>query len=343
MAHALPSGQSFLIRTDFSDDSEWQQVSAAVQAEYSEPGGSHMQGFFTVVDDRAYDGASPDELLVLAPEPVNYLFLVDQLTLSHLDRPVLVALVEHARNEDETLRCFRALPREVASIENNLSTANLGFGDYEPHLDDEGIYRGLPAPPRQRFVGIIDLVEAAATNVTTTALARFHQALISKSSMRQHQVTEVGDIRGMHDRVLANDYSAVHELLGREEMLRATQAGGPASTLHLNIGQGYWSAVLDPATLVPRAAMLVQGPPRDEVVHTTVAVVRFWHEEGRFGVLDAAELPGGCWVVSHCIVDVYGSSNFELSAGQRVEVDYVANASAGIEYPFRGVEVRLLS
>ncbi|SNT50260.1 DUF6924 domain-containing protein [Rhodococcoides kyotonense] len=344
MSNALPPGQSLLVRTDFSNESTWQQVSTDVQAEQRLPDGARAQGFFTVVDNRAYERTTPEDLLALASAPVSYMFIVDELTITRPEHPVLVVRPGRTGSaEDEAIVSFRAVPRELASIENNLSIGNLDFSDYQPHLDNEGIYRGLPTPPRQRFVGIVELVEAAATNVSTTALARFHQTLIKNSATRQHQVTEVGDVRELHDGVRANDYSKVHELLGRDELLDVTEAGGPALTLHLNVTRGYWSAVLDPQTLVPRAAMLVQGALPDPEPRTTVATVRSWHTEGRFGVLDAPDLPGGCWVFFHCIVDVYGTSNFELREGQQVEVDFVASTSAGIPNPFRAVEVRLQS
>jgi CspA family cold shock protein len=59
------------------------------------------------------------------------------------------------------------------------------------------------------------------------------------------------------------------------------------------------------------------------------AVVREWHHEDGWGVLDCRETPGGCWAhFSHVEMDGYKS----LTAGQRVELEWEAFRQEGFEY-----------
>jgi hypothetical protein len=40
-------------------------------------------------------------------------------------------------------REFRAVPRAVQAIENNVSLANMDFDDFANAVDDDGIFRGF--------------------------------------------------------------------------------------------------------------------------------------------------------------------------------------------------------
>ncbi|WP_307828139.1 cold shock domain-containing protein [Nocardioides sp. SYSU D00038] len=65
------------------------------------------------------------------------------------------------------------------------------------------------------------------------------------------------------------------------------------------------------------------------------AVVRQWDESEGWGVLDAPEVPGGCWVhYSH--IEMHGYKR--LVAGQRVDLDWEAPGQDGFDY--RAVQVR---
>ena len=66
----------------------------------------------------------------------------------------------------------------------------------------------------------------------------------------------------------------------------------------------------------------------------TSAVVREWHAEDGWGVLDSAETPGGCWG-SFMHVDTSGYKT--LNAGQRVELDFESPGQDG--YPFRATRI----
>ncbi len=130
----------YLIRTDFSDDAAWQATLAAVTARYG-----IFRGTFHVVDDPANADASKEEIARrLGPGfDHTYIFLVDSVTLTHPERPVLVVDLY-----DRPLREFRAVPAEVGAIQINLSLANMDFEDFADVADPDGIFRGFEEPGR---------------------------------------------------------------------------------------------------------------------------------------------------------------------------------------------------
>jgi CspA family cold shock protein len=65
---------------------------------------------------------------------------------------------------------------------------------------------------------------------------------------------------------------------------------------------------------------------------SVVGVVRTWHDEDGWGVVDSAETPGGCWT-HYSAVAVTGYRS--LSPGQEVELEYEQADQDG--YAFRAV------
>lgn len=123
-----------LIRTDFSDDKVWEEICAAVQ----EP----RDPFFPnteMIDNREYEGASKEGVLQLLGETYlhGFAFVADEATIKEKDHPVLVLDLEEG---DE----FRAVPSEIAAIENNLSIGNMGFEEFAEGVGEDGIFRGFP-------------------------------------------------------------------------------------------------------------------------------------------------------------------------------------------------------
>ena len=68
----------------------------------------------------------------------------------------------------------------------------------------------------------------------------------------------------------------------------------------------------------------------------TAAVVREWHADEGWGVVDADETPGGCWV--HFSVVVMDGFRF-LTVGQRVDLDW-ESAQDQDGYRFRATRVQ---
>lgn len=62
--------------------------------------------------------------------------------------------------------------------------------------------------------------------------------------------------------------------------------------------------------------------------------VRFWLSEEGWGVIDAPEVPGGCWA-HFSVIEMSGFH--ELHAGQRVR--FVAERAPQDGYPFTAEEV----
>jgi hypothetical protein len=64
--------------------------------------------------------------------------IVDDATVRWPEHPILVVDLWH-----EPGRGFRAVPAAVQSIENNLSIANMDFGEFADAVDEDGIFRGF--------------------------------------------------------------------------------------------------------------------------------------------------------------------------------------------------------
>ncbi|MPN18579.1 hypothetical protein SDC9_165939 [bioreactor metagenome] len=133
----IPSSENaLLIRTDFANESAWQKLKAAA----SEPEDPFI---FTmeVVDDPANSGATTEQVVTALPEdyPHTFIVIADSAAVSQPDYPLLVVDLSEERN-----RPFRAIATQVASIDNNLSIANMGFEEFAGCVDESGVFRGMP-------------------------------------------------------------------------------------------------------------------------------------------------------------------------------------------------------
>ncbi len=131
------SEQSLLLRTDFSDDAAWEAVCAAIQ----EPNEEGFKAYVDCISDPTYAGLTVEQLVALAPKGGDrtFVFLVDRLTLTHPERPILVVDLY-----DEPGRTFRVIPREMWGVENNLSIANMDYHEFADSVDPDGVFRGFP-------------------------------------------------------------------------------------------------------------------------------------------------------------------------------------------------------
>jgi hypothetical protein len=150
------SDETLLVRTDFSNDTVWKSICAAVRvpdpdmqealgmfAEVNEKMGQPLGDFelpMRMVDDPEYKDVSPDKLVELsAGAPQSILLAVDSITISQPDHPVLI--IDLAV---EPGRTFRAVPSQIFAIESNLSIANMDWQDFAESVDDDGVFRGFP-------------------------------------------------------------------------------------------------------------------------------------------------------------------------------------------------------
>ncbi len=130
------SENALLIRTDFSDQSAWKTLTTAA----SEPADPFM---FTmeIVDDRANSGATVEQLMgALSKDyPHSFMVVADSISISRPDHPLLVVDLLEERG-----RQFRTVAAQVASIDNNLSIANMNFEEFAGAVDEGGVFRGFP-------------------------------------------------------------------------------------------------------------------------------------------------------------------------------------------------------
>jgi hypothetical protein len=133
----LPKTENaLLLRTDFSDEAQWAALCEAVEA----PSKEGFQANVECISDPAYDGLTVGELVALAPRggDRSFAFIVDRVTLTGPERPVLVVDLY-----DEPGRTFRVVPSEMWGVENNLSISNMGFYEFADHVDPDGVFRGF--------------------------------------------------------------------------------------------------------------------------------------------------------------------------------------------------------
>jgi len=125
-----------VLRTDFSDEACWRSICAEVLAETTDG----FRAYVDVVEDRAFDGFGTDDVLATVGDDYRWGYLVvgDRVTMTQAEHPFLVLDLL-----DERGRSFRALPREIRAIENNLSIANMDFSEFADSAGSDGVFRGF--------------------------------------------------------------------------------------------------------------------------------------------------------------------------------------------------------
>ena len=123
------------VRTDFSDHEAWKTTVSAI----SQPAGEGLLANVEFLDDPAYTGMTAQQLRGIVPAGYahSFLLVIDDLTISSRDHPVLVADVA-----SEPGRQFRAVPELVLVIEHYLAAGVVGFADFAESADPDGIVRG---------------------------------------------------------------------------------------------------------------------------------------------------------------------------------------------------------
>jgi hypothetical protein len=124
-----------VLRTDFSDETAWKSICEAIR----QPVGD-FRAHVALVSDAEYDRATPEQLISLIPKgwDQTFMFVIDRLAISHPERPILVLDLDA-----EPGRAFRVIPSQLWGVQNNLSIANMDFGEFADAVGEDGIFRGF--------------------------------------------------------------------------------------------------------------------------------------------------------------------------------------------------------
>jgi hypothetical protein len=135
MSRAASTSKPPLIRTDFTSDAAWQEIVDAV----TKPTKDGFVASVSIVDDNDLSGASAEHIAAKVSDASEHavLFVVDQMTISHGDHPILCIDLPISG------RSLRVTPAALWSVENNLSLGNMDFEEFSDATDPDGILRGF--------------------------------------------------------------------------------------------------------------------------------------------------------------------------------------------------------
>ncbi|WP_337063119.1 DUF6924 domain-containing protein [Kineococcus sp. G2] len=130
----LPADRgSLLIRTDFTRQPQWEALVGALRTPSPEGFVPHL----STVEHQRWAGASVADVVAAAP-PHVLLVLADATALSAPEMPLLVLQVG-----DGVVQELRVAPEALASVENNLSIANMDWEDFAGSTGPDGVFRGF--------------------------------------------------------------------------------------------------------------------------------------------------------------------------------------------------------
>lgn len=265
------TGESLLIRTDFSDDAAWREVALAAMAPVDQGDDMEFEAVLTCIDNSDHDGWSIEQLLLaLGDPPPYYIFVADTEAVQNHEHPIVV--VETADDDPERPRgkTFRVVPSEMWSIENNLSLANMDFDDFADSVDADGVFRGFPEPAQPvASVTTRDVAGWIAGHLHTDALRRFHREIDGWKYPYPIQLFEP-EMADVHTQLLAADYDSRTdtELVGYDEFRKVAARGGPALHGSVPVHGAHWAFLLDVGSHRPLAAYRLEFlPPTDQQVH----------------------------------------------------------------------------
>jgi hypothetical protein len=130
-----------VVRADFSSDQVWQQLQEEILRLTAEGFGAEVK----FVEEPALVGLDEDAIVAgyVRAYPHQYrhpvLFVVDEVAVAAPEHPLLVINLNSRVDSTQ----FRALPRQVQGIQNNLSLANMDYVDFARSVDGDGVFRGF--------------------------------------------------------------------------------------------------------------------------------------------------------------------------------------------------------
>lgn len=126
-----------LVRTDFSSDTEWNQLLNLILTPESRYG---AVAYVYVVDDSAFEDSNREEIAKNLNKDYNYsiFFIADEITFQSSDFPILCVEIEDSTTL--TGRSFRIKATDLFIAQNNLSISNMDFEDFSERVDSDGVF-----------------------------------------------------------------------------------------------------------------------------------------------------------------------------------------------------------
>jgi len=130
------SNQTLLLRSDYSDQSAWEELCRLVEAPYEEG----FCAYVTFVDDPTLAGRTLNELIAVAESGgyQSFFFVADREAIHGPEHAVLAVDLHEQRG-----RAFRVIPSQMWAVENNVSLANMEFSTFADNADPDGVLRGF--------------------------------------------------------------------------------------------------------------------------------------------------------------------------------------------------------
>lgn len=134
------TSDSPVVRTEFTDQGAWTAICAEIERPSEEGFFAHVE----LVEDRAFEGATLEQLLSAVPEgyPHTFMLVVDRETVAGKERPLLVVNLYDGLGS-AVGAAFRCVPFGIQAVENNLSIANMDFEEFAGAVDEDGVFRGF--------------------------------------------------------------------------------------------------------------------------------------------------------------------------------------------------------
>ncbi|WP_051795878.1 hypothetical protein [Streptomyces sp. NRRL S-87] len=127
---------TLLVRTDFDHPEAWETLCHTLET----PTADGVHADVVTVDDPAYRGLTPEQVLDRAPDAsgVRLVAVADTAALSTAELPLLTIDVAA-----EPPRSLRVVAAELWSIDNNLSLAAMDYEEFADAADESGVFRGF--------------------------------------------------------------------------------------------------------------------------------------------------------------------------------------------------------
>ncbi|MFJ5546182.1 DUF6924 domain-containing protein [Streptomyces sp. NPDC093225] len=127
---------TLLVRTDFDHPEAWETLCQTLET----PTADGFHADVVTVDDPAYRGLTPEQVLDRAPEAaaVRLVAVADTAALSTAELPLLMIDVGA-----EQPRSLRVIAAELWSVDNNLSQAAMDYEEFADAADESGVFRGF--------------------------------------------------------------------------------------------------------------------------------------------------------------------------------------------------------